>query len=211
MSIIRSYYTFKSARSFDKTYHIIVVGFWTSAEMAVGIIVSCLPVLPRLIQYVGPRISSAFSSEVKTRDMTPGQRKVDKSFLGELSNWDEVRTAVNGNSSSELPERSSTIDPSQASLARTLDRLDRLDRFDRLDHLERLERLERLDPLDRFGRFDRLDRLSPGTLPTLPWLGEQPPGQILRTIHIETKTEPAVISDSEFHMNVERHSLGSKR
>lgn len=163
------------------------MGYWTSAEMAVGIIVSSLPVLPRLVQYIGPRISNAFSSEVKTRDMTPVQRKVDKRFLNGLNNWDDVRTAVSGNSSSELPDRGSTIDPSQASLAPTLARLDRLD------------------------RLDRLNRHDSETLPTLPWPDEQPPGQILRTIRIETRTEPRVIGDSGFRMDIERQSLNLKR
>lgn len=168
------------------------MGFWTFAELAAGIIVSCLPVLPRLVQYIGPRISSAFSSEVKTRDVTPVQRKADKKFLGELSNWDEGRTAGSDKSSPQLPERGSIIDPSQASLARALDRLDRLDSFDRLDRFERRSRLDRHDPW------------------TLPRLSEQPPGQILRTIHIETKTEPRGIGDCGFRLDIERQSLKSK-
>lgn len=176
MSILRSYYAFQLSRSPDKTYNIIIMGIWTYAEVAVGIIISSLPVLPRLIQYIGPRISSAFSSEVKTGDMTPVRRKVDKGILGGLSSWDEVRTAASGNSSSELPERGSTIDPSQASLAPALDRLDRLDS---------------------------------GTLSTLPSLGEQPPGQILRTIRIETKIENRVNGDGGFRMDIERQSLKS--
>lgn len=177
MSIIRSHYTFQIVRSPDKSYNIIVMGFWTYAEMAVGIIISSLPVLPRLLQYLGPRISSAFSSESKTGDKTPVRRKVDKRFLGALSSWDEVRPAVSGNSSTELPERGPTIDPSQASSTPALDRLYRLD--------------------------------SSTPLSTLPGLDDQPPGQILRTIRIETKTEPRVIGNSEFRVDIERQSLKS--
>lgn len=184
MSIVRLYYTFQVVRSPDKTYHILLMGLWTCAEMAVGIIVSSLPVLPRLVQHIGPRISSAFSSEVKTRDTTPSQRKVDTRFSGEFSNWDGVRTTASGSYSSELPERGSTFDPSQASLAPILGRLDRM---------------------------DRLDRRDPGTLSTLPRHGEQPPDGILRTIRIETISEPRVTGDSEYRLDIERQSLKSKR
>lgn len=76
------------------------MGFCTYAEISVGIIVSCLPVLPRLFQNIGPRIYSAFSSGVKNSDMTPVQRMGKEKCPDGRSNWHEMRTEVSGNSPS---------------------------------------------------------------------------------------------------------------
>ena len=55
-SIIRTYYTWKVVKSSDFSYNIIVMGIWTYAELTIGIIVSCLPVLPRFFNHIGPKI-----------------------------------------------------------------------------------------------------------------------------------------------------------
>ena len=39
------------------------MGLWTYAELAAGVIISCLPVIPRFFQYVGPKISATIFSE----------------------------------------------------------------------------------------------------------------------------------------------------
>ena len=51
----------------------IVMGYWTYVEIAMGIIISCLPVLPRLFQAFGPRIYGAFSFRSKTSTHTETQ------------------------------------------------------------------------------------------------------------------------------------------
>ena len=60
-SIIRTVYTWKFADSQDKTYWVCQMGLWTEAEIAIEIIVSCLPILPRFIQFIGPKIYGGFS------------------------------------------------------------------------------------------------------------------------------------------------------
>ena len=41
------------------------MGLWTYAELATGVIVSCLPVIPKFFQHVGPRISATIYSQGK--------------------------------------------------------------------------------------------------------------------------------------------------
>lgn len=45
----------------DISYNIIAMGLWTQAEIATGIIVSCLPVVPKFVRHTGPKLYRAFS------------------------------------------------------------------------------------------------------------------------------------------------------
>ena len=65
-SILRTYYTWKVVKGSDVSYNIIVMGLWTLAEIATGIIVSCLPVLPRFFRHAGPKVLQAFSVPTKS-------------------------------------------------------------------------------------------------------------------------------------------------
>lgn len=69
-SLVRVYYAFEVVKSDDVSYKIGIIGFCTLVEIAIGIIVSCLPVLPRLFQAFSPHISSAFSFQSKTGGIT---------------------------------------------------------------------------------------------------------------------------------------------
>ena len=60
-SIVRTYYSFQVPKSTDKIYNLELMGLWGWAELATGIIVSCLPVMPRFIQHVGPKIYRTLS------------------------------------------------------------------------------------------------------------------------------------------------------
>ena len=60
-SIARTYYTWKIIRSPDISYNIFRMGLWTAAEMTTGILVSCLPVLPRFFQRYDLHIISTLS------------------------------------------------------------------------------------------------------------------------------------------------------
>ena len=64
-SILRTYYTWKTDSQPDVSYNIVGLGLWTLAEVATGVIVSCLPVLPRFFQDIGPKIYRAFSIKIK--------------------------------------------------------------------------------------------------------------------------------------------------
>ena len=49
----------------DASYNLVVMGLWTLAEVATGVIVSCLPVLPRFFRDTGPKVRRAFSVGAK--------------------------------------------------------------------------------------------------------------------------------------------------
>ncbi|ERF70422.1 hypothetical protein EPUS_04700 [Endocarpon pusillum Z07020] len=50
-SIMRTYYTWKVLKSPDVSYNVIIMGYWTIAEITTGIVVSCLPVMPKLFHH----------------------------------------------------------------------------------------------------------------------------------------------------------------
>ena len=64
-SIVRTYYSFQVSKSTDKTHNLMLMGLWGWAEVATGIIVSCLPVMPRFIQHAGPKIYKTVSLRSK--------------------------------------------------------------------------------------------------------------------------------------------------
>ena len=56
MSIMRTYYTFRIVQSPDVSYNTIVLGMWISAEVAAGMLVYCLPIMPKFFQHYGSKI-----------------------------------------------------------------------------------------------------------------------------------------------------------
>ena len=66
---MRTYYSFQIAKSSDKSYKLTLMGLWGWAELAIGIIVGCLPIMPKFIQQVGPKVlkSLSFRSKYKLR------------------------------------------------------------------------------------------------------------------------------------------------
>ena len=56
-SVLRLYYSVRLAQSGDVSYNLALMGFWTYAELSVGIVCACLPVSPRFFQTVGPKLS----------------------------------------------------------------------------------------------------------------------------------------------------------
>lgn len=86
-SIVRTYYTFKVVQLPDISYNMALMGLWASTELAIGTIISCLPVLPRFFQHFGPKVWSMFSLTSKSEyDSTPelasaGRRKTTRAPL----------------------------------------------------------------------------------------------------------------------------------
>lgn len=162
----------------------IIMGFWTYVEIAIGIIISCLPVLPRLFQAFAPHISGAFSLRSKTSGVTHSEKEPSHTAIksiGGKKNPDGymdvygMRTEVSGEYSPlhehgpPPPERVVTNDSSRTSLAPTQ------------------------------------DRPAPG------WEGmhgEKQQGRILRTTHIETDTEPEINATNVSRADLERQQLG---
>lgn len=165
LSIIRTYYLFQLVGSADRSYRITIHYLWTSGEIAAGVIISCLPILPRLVRTYAPRIHSVFWSNGKMHDMTPVPSSMrEKKRPNELNNWHELQTDISDN------------DPS----------LDQHGRKEGDGDGEGQGERER-------GLKDDSSQVS--LVPTPPSPdgpdGEQPPGQgqILMTTRIETRTE----------------------
>ena len=71
---MRTYYSYQVPKSSDKSYNLELMGLWGWAELAIGIIVGCLPVAPKFFQHVGPKVINVFvfMSKPDTRsDMSP--------------------------------------------------------------------------------------------------------------------------------------------
>lgn len=100
-SIGRTYYTFKVAQLPDISYNIALMGLWASTELAIGTIVSCLPVLPRFFQHLGPKVSGIFSFTSKSENKsTPelasaGRYKTTRASLAQRLSFNKRRTGSN--------------------------------------------------------------------------------------------------------------------
>ena len=70
-SIMRSYYTTKLLKGSDTTYFLGHMGLWTWAEISSGIIVGCLPVMPKFLQTLGSSLqrSLCWSSKPSLRSL----------------------------------------------------------------------------------------------------------------------------------------------
>ena len=82
-SVVRTYYSYQVPKSFDKSYNLELMGLWGWAELAIGIIVGCLPVAPKFFRHVGPKVLNTFAfvskSDVQS-DMSPtnGSKTADE-------------------------------------------------------------------------------------------------------------------------------------
>lgn len=54
-SILRTYYTWRVVENPDVSWEIFPVGLWSWAELSIGIIVGCLPTLPKFFQHIGTK------------------------------------------------------------------------------------------------------------------------------------------------------------
>lgn len=100
-SIVRTYYSFKIVQSPDVSYNTVIMGLWTWAEVTSGMVISCLPVMPKFFQHFGAKTYLSFSSKFKSSsqlkpespDMKSAQTSIpyDQSFL--KSNCDSSHSA----------------------------------------------------------------------------------------------------------------------
>ena len=71
-SILRTYYTWRTVESPDTSWELVPMGYWTWAELATGIIVGCLPTLPKFFQHIGSKIYGSVSGSGPGRGSRPG-------------------------------------------------------------------------------------------------------------------------------------------
>lgn len=55
------------------------MGMWTYAELSIGIVISCLPVIPKFFQHIGPKVSSALTLRSKSRGNRFGNESASSS------------------------------------------------------------------------------------------------------------------------------------
>ena len=85
-SILRTYYAWQIVQSRDISYNAAKMGFWTYAEIAIGTIVSCMPVLPKFFRHFSPKIYATFASKSKSKlgsSSNPRQAKSQSPVMGE--------------------------------------------------------------------------------------------------------------------------------
>ena len=73
-SVVRTYYSYQVPKSSDKSYNLELMGLWGWAELAIGIIVGCLPIAPKFFRHVGPKVFNVFAFVSKPdvqSDMSP--------------------------------------------------------------------------------------------------------------------------------------------
>ncbi len=76
---MRSYYTWRVVESSDTSYMFATFGIWSEAELSVGVITGCLPVMPKFFQHVGPKIYKMLSpGSTVTKNSTQNPRARSK-------------------------------------------------------------------------------------------------------------------------------------
>lgn len=71
MSIMRTYSVWHWVENTDVSYSLAAFGLWSDAECAIGIIVGCLPVMPKFLQHIGPKISARWSKPTNILGYSP--------------------------------------------------------------------------------------------------------------------------------------------
>ncbi len=66
-SILRLYYFGQLYQLRDTSYNVGRTDLWSLAEIGIGIIVSCMPVLPRFFRHFSPKIYATFASQSKPK------------------------------------------------------------------------------------------------------------------------------------------------
>lgn len=73
-SILRTYYAWQIVQSRDISYNVVKMGLWTYAEIAIGTIVSCMPVLPKFLRHFSSKLYTTFASKSKSGSSNPRPR-----------------------------------------------------------------------------------------------------------------------------------------
>ena len=82
-SVVRTYYSWEVATTSDRSYTTVIMGLWTWAELSIGMLISCAPVLPKFVHHFSPKIvkylnPSSKSSEPRTGSCTPSAHSEPK-------------------------------------------------------------------------------------------------------------------------------------
>ena len=75
-SIFRTIYSFRLAQGPDVSFNVVVLALGGLTELAIGVVVACLPVLPRFFQHHKSSLSTKLSSQSWSRVTTSGNRLI---------------------------------------------------------------------------------------------------------------------------------------
>ena len=104
MSIVRTYYTWQLAVSPDRSYLLAAHGLCSDAELSVGVLIGCFPIMPKFFQHIGPKLSEALSFRSKTTSNNGDN-------LGHRSMTTETHTLAKiGNPVTKLQVRSGVVE-----------------------------------------------------------------------------------------------------
>jgi len=70
ISILGTYYRRVVENSHDQSYDLVVFGQWTEAEVIVGFVLSCVPIMPKFFQHVGPKLYATLSRGFRSKEGT---------------------------------------------------------------------------------------------------------------------------------------------
>lgn len=77
--MVRLYYAVRLQQTGDVSYNIAPMGFWTYAELSMGIVCGCLPTSPKFFQAIGQKLSSLTKSGSSLRTIF-GSVGLNRSF-----------------------------------------------------------------------------------------------------------------------------------
>lgn len=115
-SIIRTYYTWQDTKTSDASYTAVVMGLWCWAEVAIGILISCVPVLPRFFQHFGPKIVQYFTLGSKPSTFKSSFNKSSNRIAAKIRALPDLKTHFSQQSDG----------PTTAELSTELDNVKRL-------------------------------------------------------------------------------------
>ena len=125
---MRTYYSFQVPKSSDRTYKLEFMGLWSWAELTIGIIVGCLPVLPKFIRHIGAKVCSTFSSTSKD-GVSAAHGPIARKTLLKATAFTEIQRPFADHVGSSISESSTDTYSPQAQLHReylTSDKYDSL-------------------------------------------------------------------------------------
>ena len=70
ISIMGTYYRWGIKDSLDQSYDLVEFGQWTEAEVIVGFLLSCVPIMPKFFQHIGPKLHESWSRGFGSRTRT---------------------------------------------------------------------------------------------------------------------------------------------
>ena len=70
ISITGTYYRRTVEDSQDSSYDLVKFGLWTEAEVVIGFLLSCAPIMPRFFQHVGPKLYATLSRNSSSKART---------------------------------------------------------------------------------------------------------------------------------------------